>query len=134
MNKIRYCSGCGVRMQDENILNIGFTTNLDNELCMRCFRLKNYGEYESVSSNVIDYEKIMNGINKKKDLVLYVVDILNIPKNLEDIKKVIKNDCLLILNKRDLLPLSVKDEKIIEYIKNQNLGFIDIVIVSSEKK
>ena len=133
MNKIRYCSGCGVRMQDENILNVGFTTNLDNELCMRCFRLKNYGEYESVSSNVIDYEKIMNGINKKKDLVLYVVDILNIPKNLEDIKKVIKNDCLLILNKRDLLPLSVKDEKIIEYIKNQNLGFIDIVIVSSEK-
>ena len=62
MNKIRYCSGCGVRMQDENILNIGFTTNLDNELCMRCFRLKNYGEYESVSSNVIDYEKIINGI------------------------------------------------------------------------
>ena len=133
MSKNKYCTGCGVILQDENILNIGFTTNLSNDLCMRCFRLKNYGEYESVSSNLIDYEKIMSGINKKKDLVLYVVDILNIPKNLESIKKIIKNDCVLVLNKRDLLPLSVKDEKIIDYLKNQNLGFIDIVIVSSEK-
>ena len=133
MKKNKYCAGCGIKLQDENILNIGFTTNLDNELCMRCFRLKNYGEYESVSSNVIDYERIIGGINRTKDLVLYVVDILNLPKDLKEIKQVIKNDCLLVLNKRDLLPLSVKNEKIIDYLNKQELGFCDIVVVSSEK-
>ena len=130
---IKHCSGCGVKMQDDNILGIGFTTSLDNDMCMICFRLKNYGDYESVSSNVIDYESIFNGINKSSDLVLYVVDILNLPDNLKEIREKLDNDCILVLNKRDLLPLSVKDEKILEYLRNLNLGYDDMVIVSSEK-
>lgn len=129
----KHCSGCGVKMQDENILGIGFTTNLDNDMCMRCFRLKNYGDYESVSSNVIDFKSIFDGINEANDLVLYVVDLLNLPNNLEEIRQSLSNDCILVLNKRDLLPLSVKDEKILEYLRNLNLGYDDMVIVSSEK-
>jgi ribosome biogenesis GTPase YqeH len=131
MNK--YCSGCGVKMQDDNILGLGFTTSLENDMCMRCFRLKNYGDYESVASNQIDYENIIAGVNKTKDLVLYVVDVLNLPDNLRSIQELVHNDCILVLNKRDLLPLSVKEEKIIEYLEKENLGYDDIVIVSSEK-
>ena len=82
---IKHCSGCGVKMQDDNILGLGFTTSLNNEMCMRCFRLKNYGDYESVSSNVIDYQNIFDGINNSNDLVLYVVDLLNLPNNLLEI-------------------------------------------------
>lgn len=133
MRKTKYCNGCGVRMQDDNILGLGFTTSLDNDMCMRCFRLQNYGDYESVSSNLIDYESIISGINKTKDLVLYVVDVLNLPDNLRNIQELVHNECILVLNKRDLLPLSVKDEKIIEYLQKENLGYDDIVIVSSEK-
>ena len=133
MGRAKYCSGCGIRLQNENILNVGFTTNLNNELCMRCFRLKNYGEYESISTNIIDYDGIISTINKTKDLVLYVVDILNLPSNLKEIRGITKNNCLLVLNKRDLLPLSVKDEKIKDYLENENLGYDDIVIISSEK-
>ena len=131
MNK--YCSGCGVKLQDDNILELGFTTSLDNDMCMRCFRLKNYGEYESVSSSMVDYQGIIDGINKTNDLVLYVVDILNLPDNLQDIREMVTNDCILVLNKRDLLPLSIKEEKVLEYLNNLNLGYDDIVIVSSEK-
>lgn len=129
----KYCSGCGVLMQDNNILELGFTTSLDNDMCMRCFRLKNYGEYESVSSSLVDYDGIIEGINNTNDLVLYVVDILNLPNNLQEIREMTTNDCILVLNKRDLLPLSVKDEKLLEYVTNMNLGYDDIVIVSSEK-
>ena len=129
----KYCSGCGVLMQDENILGLGFTTSLENDMCMRCFRLKNYGEYESISSSLVDYEGIIEGINQTNDLVLYVVDILNLPSDLKEVREMIKNDCLLVLNKRDLLPLSVKDEKLIEYLNGLNLGYDDIIIVSSEK-
>ena len=131
--KNKYCLGCGVKLQDENILNIGFVTNLEQDLCMRCFRLNNYGEYESVSSNIIDYERIIKEINDAKDLVLYVVDILNIPWDIMNIRKLTNNDCLLVLNKRDLLPFSVKNEKILDYLKKQELGYQDILIVSSEK-
>jgi len=133
MRKNKTCLGCGVKLQDENILNIGFTANIENDLCMRCFRLKNYGEYESIANSLVHYESILSFVNKTKDLVLYVVDILNINEDLLHIRNYIKNDIILVLNKRDLLPLSVKDEKIIEYIKNLDLGFIDTVIVSSEK-
>ena len=129
----KYCSGCGVLMQDDNILGLGFTANLENDMCMRCFRLKNYGEYESVSSSQVNYESIIEGINKTNDLVLYVVDILNLPNNLQDVREMVTNDCILVLNKRDLLPLSVKEEKILEYLNNMNLGYDDIVVVSSEK-
>ena len=129
----KYCSGCGVKMQDDNILGLGFTTSLDNDMCMRCFRLKNYGDYESVSSNVINYQAIFDEINKTDDLVLYVVDILNLPNNLEEIRENFTNNCILVLNKRDLLPLSIKDEKILEYLRDLNLGYDEMVIVSSEK-
>ena len=129
----KYCSGCGVELQDDNILELGFTASLENDMCMRCFRLKNYGEYESVSSSKVDYKSIIDGINDTNDLVLYVVDILNLPDNLQDVREMITNDCILVLNKRDLLPLSVKEEKILEYLNKLNLGYDDIVIVSSEK-
>ena len=133
MRKIKHCEGCGVKLQDENILNIGYTTNLNNDLCMRCFRLRNYGEYESVSSNLVNYEKILSMVNRSRELVLYVVDVVNLPKDIGIIKKYLKNDIILVINKRDLLPWSVKDEKIIEYIKNLDIDFEDIVVISSEK-
>lgn len=133
MKKIKHCLGCGVRLQDINILKIGYTANIENDLCMRCFRLKNYGEYESVSSSLVNYEQILGTVNRARDLVLYVVDVLNIPKDLKEIRKYLKNDIILVLNKRDLIPLSVKDEKLIEYIKEQGLEFTDIIVVSGEK-
>ena len=133
MRKSKTCLGCGVKLQDENILNLGFTANIENDLCMRCFRLKNYGEYESIANSLVHYDSILSFVNKTKDLVLYVVDLLNLNEDLLYIRKYIKNDIILVLNKRDLLPLSVKDEKILEYIKKLELGFIDTVIVSSEK-
>lgn len=133
MRKIKTCLGCGVRLQDENILNIGYTANINNDLCMRCFRLKNYGEYESVANSLVNYESILSFVNRTHDLALYVVDILNINEDLLNIRKYVKNDIILVLNKRDLLPKSIKDEKILTYIKSLNLNFIDTVIVSSEK-
>lgn len=133
MKKSKHCLGCGVKLQDINILNIGYTVNLENDLCMRCFRLKNYGEYESVASNLVNYEQILGTVNRTRDLVLYVVDILNISEDLSHIRTFLKNDIILVLNKRDLLPLSVKDEKIINYITNHGGDFKEIIIVSSEK-
>ncbi len=127
------CLGCGVELQDENMLLEGYTVNIENDLCQRCFRLKNYGEYQATTRTNEDYVEILDTIGKTKDLVVFVTDILNIEQDLFDIRKYLPNKILLVLNKRDVMPRSVKDEKIINYIKEKYDFFVDIVIVSSEK-
>ena len=127
---MKKCLGCGVDLQNENILNIGYTTNLENDYCMRCFKVKNYGEVSSVSKSSLEYIEILKSIDKTNDLVLYIVDILNIKEDLNEIREYIKNDIILVLNKKDVLPKSVKDDKIINYIK-ERYDFFDIIIVSS---
>ena len=127
------CLGCGVDLQDENISLEGYTTSMTNDLCQRCFRLKNYGEYQVVSKSNQEYEYILREVGKTKDLVLYVVDILNVMEDLEKIREFVPNKLILVLNKRDVIPKSVKDEKIIKYFKDRYDFFCDIVIISSEK-
>ncbi len=130
MNK---CIGCGATLQNNNIEDIGYTSNINNSLCERCFRIRNYNEYKLVTKSNDDYINILNNISNTNDLVLLVVDIFNISKNLNDISKYIKNDILLVLTKRDILPKSCYDEKLKDYFKNYNLNIIDTVIISSKK-
>ena len=110
MKKNKKCLGCGVVLQNDNILKIGYTPNLDNDYCMRCFKVKNYGEIETITGNREEYINILKNVSKTKDLVLYIVDILNIRENLDDIKEYLNNDIILVLNKRDVLPKSIKYE------------------------
>lgn len=133
MKEEKYCTGCGVKLQnnDENIL--GYVDDLSKKLCMRCFKLINYGVYQGVNSEIIDYQKIFNKIKKTKSIIIYVVDILNIPNDIDEIIKNLGNKWILVLNKRDLLPLSVKEEKIKKYFNNLNLGYLDIEIISTNK-
>ncbi|MBR4619077.1 MAG: ribosome biogenesis GTPase YqeH [Bacilli bacterium] len=127
------CLGCGVVLQDENMLLEGYTVNIENDLCQRCFRLKNYGEYQATTKTNEEYQEILEVVGKTKDLVIYVTDLLNIEQDLFDIRKFLPNKILLVLNKRDVIPKSVKDEKLIKYFKDKYDFFNDIVVVSSEK-
>ena len=127
------CLGCGVTLQDENVLLEGYTVNLENDLCQRCFRLKNYGEYQATTRTNEEYTEILENVGKTKDLVIYVTDLLNIEQDLFNIREFLPNKILLVLNKRDVIPKSVKDEKIINYFKEKYNFFVDIVVVSSEK-
>lgn len=131
MNK--KCLGCGVELQDENMLLDGYTVNLENDLCQRCFRLKNYGEYQATTKTDEEYQQILEAVGKTKDLVVYVTDVLNVEQDLYDIRKFLPNKILLVLNKRDVIPKSVKDEKLIQYFKDKYYFFNDIVVVSCEK-
>ncbi len=129
----KYCKGCGIKLQDGNVLDEGYTTSLENDICQRCFRMKNYGEYQTVTKSNEEYIKILKSIQNTKDLVLYIVDILNLDQDLTEIRKFIDNKIMLVVNKRDVLPKSIKEKKIIDYIKNRTDDFEDIVIISSEK-
>ena len=133
MNSEKYCLGCGVKLQDENVLGEGYTTSLDNDLCQRCFRIKNYGEYQTVTKSNDEYLEILKGIGETKDLVLYIADLLNLEEDITKIRELIPNKMILVLNKKDVLPKSVKEEKIIEYFSNLDNPFDKVIVISSEK-
>ena len=112
----KYCKGCGVLLQNENISLDGYVNNLDNDICQRCFRMKNYGEYMKVAKTNEEFEDILREVGKTKDLVLHIVDLVNLDKDLTDIRKIISNKMLLVLNKKDALPKSIKEEKQCRYL------------------
>ena len=134
MMEDKYCLGCGVKLQDENVLGEGYTTSLDKSLCQRCFRIKNYGEYQVVTKSNDEYIEILKSIGETKDLVLYIADILNIEEDLNKIREIIPNNkMILVLNKKDVLPKSVNDEKLIEYFEKEDNSFSKVIVISSEK-
>ena len=122
------CIGCGSILQNTDLNKLGYTENLENEFCRRCFRLKNYGEYQNVSLNNEDYQRILDSI-PTTSLVVYITSLLNI--NLDYINK-FKN-VLIVLTKRDLLPKSIKDHKLVDYIKNHYNNYLNIEVVSAIK-
>ena len=128
MNK---CSGCGAILQFTNPEREGYTLKQEHTLCNRCFRIQNYNEYQKIDKTNEEFLPILKKINETNSLVILVVDCLNINKNLSDITKHLKNPILLVLTKRDVLPLSLNDEKLIHY--DYGISVMDSVIVSSNK-
>ena len=133
MNNEKHCMGCGILLQDQNVLQEGYTTSMENSLCQRCFRIKNYGEYQVVAKSNDEYIEILKSVGQTKDLVLYVADLLNIEKDITEIRNYIQNKMILVLNKKDVLPKSVKEEKIRKYFENMEMPFEEVIVISTEK-
>ena len=107
MTSEKKCMGCGVILQDENVLQEGYTTSLENDICQRCFRMKHYGEYQMIAKSNEEYLSILKSVGETKDLVLYITDLLNVDKDIEKIRQLVPNKMILVLNKKDALPKSV---------------------------
>ena len=129
----KHCQGCGILLQDQNVLQEGYTTSLDNDLCQRCFRMRNYGEYQVVVKSNEEYLKILETVSKTNDLVVYVTDLLNLEKNIEEIRNMMSNKMILVLNKIDVLPKSVKETKLIQYLESKDIHFEDVIVISVNK-
>ena len=95
--------------------------------------MRNYGEYQMVAKSNEEYLEILRGVSETKDLVLYVTDLLNLEKNLDEIRSLIPNKMILVLNKFDVLPKSVKEDKIINYLEGENIHFEEVIVVSAAK-
>ena len=128
------CIGCGSILQTENENKEGYIKESLYETrfyCERCFKIMHYGEC-TVIDKKIDIMNFIDSIDKNIP-VIYLLDLTCISNiTIEPLKK-IKNKIYLVLTKRDLLPKSVKDKKLIKYIKENYLDIEDIFIISSEK-
>ncbi|MFC0043140.1 ribosome biogenesis GTPase YqeH [Metabacillus iocasae] len=135
--------GCGVVLQTENPNEIGYTPKsaLEKEvvICQRCFRVKHYNEIQDVSLTDDDFLKILNGIGQTDGLIVKVVDIFDFNGSwLPGLHRFVgHNNVLLVGNKADLLPKSVKHSKVINWMKKsaKDLGLkpMDVFLMSAHK-
>lgn len=130
---MKRCKGCGALIQIEGPQEIGYASTLEKELCNRCFRIQHYGEYKKVSFSSNTYIDLLKQIDKKRNLLILVIDLFMIPKELFSFFNDIKSPILLVLNKRDILPLSINDRTFKNYILDMPFKAVDTVIVSSKK-
>lgn len=137
------CIGCGVKIQTEDKNKIGYApkASLEREdiVCQRCFRLKHYNEVQDVSLTDDDFLKILNELGNKDALIVKIVDIFDFDGSwLPGLHRFVgHNPVLLIGNKVDLLPKSVKPNKLIHWMKQQSkeLGLrpVEVLLVSASK-
>ncbi len=127
------CIGCGSVLQSLNKDEVGYISKPDKVLCERCFKIKNYGEYIPVIKKHEEFENMLKEISKTKDLVVLVIDLFNFNPNNSEFEKYIDNDVILVLTKRDLLPKSLYEEKLLNYLDGVKLNIVDKVIISSFK-
>ncbi|MBU9713374.1 ribosome biogenesis GTPase YqeH [Evansella tamaricis] len=136
------CSGCGIKIQTDEKDKIGYTPKSALErdviICQRCFRLKHYNEVQDVSLTDDDFLKILNELGKKDALIVKVIDIFDFDGSwLSGLPRFVgKNPILLVGNKVDLLPKSVKRAKVIQWMKRVSKEYglkpTDVHLMSAE--
>ena len=124
------CIGCGAYLQNANQDKVGYVKNLESKLCERCFKTQNYGEYMPVIKENDEFVNLLKQINKTNDLVILVCDLFNFNPNMDLINEYINNDIILVLTKRDILPKSLYEDKLLNYIDTK-LNIVDKLVISS---
>ena len=82
----------------------------------------------------IDTDGIIRNINSDQVAsVAFLVDSLNINDNIKKYINKFKNNKYIVITKRDILPKSIKEKKLIEYIKTNVCDTENIMCVSSFK-
>ena len=142
-----YCIGCGVEIQSEDQNKQGYLPksvvekSIDGNLvCKRCFRLKNYNEVSDVQLGAEDFYQLIKTLSKKDALIVKVVDIFDFSGSwIEDVVDIVGNnkDIVLVANKLDLLPKSVKQNKVKQWLfkmlKAKGIKVKDILLISAIK-
>ena len=130
------CLGCGSVLQtiapkEEGFVKSSVLSKAD--YCERCFKIKHYGEY-SVLDKKIDTDGIIRNINSDNlASVAILIDALNINDNIKKYIKRFKNKKYILITKKDILPKSLKEKKLIEFIKTNVCNTENIMCISSVK-
>ena len=142
-----HCIGCGALIQTENPTELGYTplSALEKGLetgevyCQRCFRLRHYNEIQDVSLTDDDFLRLLNELGQKDALIVNVVDIFDFNGSLiPGLHRFVgDNPVLLVGNKVDILPKSLKKSKMTQWMRERaheaGLRPIDVLLTSAKK-
>ena len=133
MNK--KCIGCGSILQTSNKKDKGYIQQEkynDSQYCERCFKIINYKEKIITKlPNINQY--IIDEVNKKANYVYFLIDFLSINTETIHTFKKINVPKTLIISKIDIIPKSIKEQKIINFLKNEYQIEEEIIFQSTKK-
>ncbi len=112
------CKGCGIELCYDDPQMLGYTPKKGSEYCKRCFRLTHYDDLQISMKTGIDPDKIIEQINQRDALILWVVDLFDFESNMiEGLNRHLpQKDILMVATKRDLLPETLGNEKLAKFI------------------
>ena len=116
------CIGCGAELTLEKG-KLGYTKNIESDLCMRCFNIKNYNKYEKVD-HLEEINTIIKEVKASNDIVIFVVDVFNLSNKIKEIVDYLNNNVILCITKYDLV--DIDESKILNYLNINTLGTIVI--------
>ncbi|KHD45815.1 ribosome biogenesis GTPase YqeH [Streptococcus hongkongensis] len=143
-----FCIGCGVSIQTENKEQAGFTPlaalkkglETGELYCQRCFRLRHYNEITDVNISDDEFLKLLHEVGDSDALVINVIDIFDFNGSvIPGLSRFVSgNDVLLVGNKKDILPKSVKDRKVTQWLTEraheEGLRPVDVILTSAQSK
>lgn len=146
-NEALHCIGCGAEIQTTTPDTLGYTPQsaLDKGLetgevyCQRCFRLRHYNEIQDVSLTDDDFLRLLNELGQKEALIVNVVDIFDFNGSLiPGLHRFVgDNPVLLVGNKVDILPKSLKKSKMTQWMRERaheaGLRPVDVLLTSAKK-
>ncbi|MFD1549961.1 ribosome biogenesis GTPase YqeH [Levilactobacillus fuyuanensis] len=141
-----HCIGCGAEIQTTDKTAPGYTPQsalekgMEKEevYCQRCFRLRHYNEIVPVGLTDDDFLNLLTQIQDANALIVYVVDIFDFNGSvIPGLHRFVgENPILLVGNKEDLLPSSLKRSKLKDWIRQraneQGLRPIDVTLLSAK--
>lgn len=137
------CYGCGSIIQTEDPSKLGYTPsstiNKEEVICQRCFRLRHYNEVQDVALTDQDFLNILNQLGQTDSLIVKIIDIFDFNGSwLPGLHRFVGNNPILLIgNKVDLLPKSVKWNRLKHWMRSQaaELGLRpkDVVLTSATK-
>lgn len=112
------CKGCGVILQTTDKDRIGYTPKADAKYCQRCFRIRHYDDVTISMKQGVDGDQVLAQIAQKDALIVWVVDLFDFEANLISglNRHLLGKDIIMIATKRDLLPVTVGNEKLGQFI------------------
>ena len=142
------CIGCGATIQTTDKTGLGFTPQsalekgleIGEVYCQRCFRLRHYNEITDVQLTDDDFLKLLHEVGDSDALVVNIIDIFDFNGSvIPGLPRFVSgNDVLLVGNKKDILPKSVKPGKISQWLMEraheEGLRPVDVVLTSAQNK
>lgn len=129
------CIGCGSIIQHEDKNKIGYAPipkSGEAKYCERCFKITHYNEKLILPLENIN-EYIIDEVNKNSKYTFFMIDLLNINEETINTFKNINVQKTLIISKLDIIPKSIKETLIEEWIKDTYKINNDIKFLSTKK-
>lgn len=129
LNEVLHCIGCGAVLQDKDETKSGYAptktlekaADEESVYCKRCFRLRHYNEVQDVELTDADFLNMLHELSQKDALIVNMVDIFDFNGSvISGIQRFAGSNPLVIVgNKVDLLPKSLKQSKMKQWITEQ---------------